>query len=137
MILQKCRPGLSAFSGADPAHVLLDRALADLDAELEQLSLDALGSPETASAGHLANQLDGFFRQWRASSRSRSEPPEEAKTGFVPAEKSVWLHDGNGLAPRGEQRGAQQEFEPVGDPEPGTLFASTKDVDLVAALHSR
>jgi len=31
----------------------------------------------------------------------------------VPAEKGVWLHDGNGLAPRREQRGAQEEFEPV------------------------
>ena len=27
---------------------------------------------------------------------------------------------------------AQEEFEPVGHPEPGTLFASTKDVDLVS-----
>jgi hypothetical protein len=137
MILQERRPGLSAFPGADPAHVLLDRALADLDAELEQLSLDALGSPETASAGRVANEVDGFLRQRRASSRSRSEPPEEAETGSVPAEKSVWLHDGNGLAPRGEQRGAQQEFEPVGYPEPGTLFASTKDVDLVSQRYAK
>ncbi|MGO9289843.1 MAG: hypothetical protein ACLQIJ_13955, partial [Polyangia bacterium] len=60
------------------------------------------------------------------------EPPEEAETGSVPAEKGVWLHDGNGLAPPGEQRGAQEEFEPVGYAEPGTLLASTKDVDLVS-----
>ena len=132
MISQERRPGLSTSPGADPAHVLLDRALAHLDAELEQLSLDALGSPETASAGHVANQVDGFLRQRGASSRTRSEPPEEAETGSVPAEKGVRLHDGNGLAPRREQRGAQEEFEPVGHPEPGTLFASTKDVDLVS-----
>jgi hypothetical protein len=131
MILQERRPGLSTFPAANPAHVLLDRTLADLDAELEQLSLDALGSPQTASAGHVANEVDGFLRQRRASSRPRSEPPEEAETGSVPAEKGVWLHDGNGLAPRGEQRGAQEEFEPVSYPEPGTLLASTKDVDLV------
>jgi len=77
-------------------------------------------------------QVDGFLRQRGASSRTRSEPPEEAETGSVPAEKGVRLHDGNGLAPRREQRGAQEEFEPVGHPEPGTLFASTKDVDLVS-----
>ena len=94
MILQERRPGLSAFPGADPAHVLLDRALADLDAELEQLSLDALGSPETASTGHVANEVDGFLCQRRASSWPRSEPSEEAKTGSVPAEQGVWLHDG-------------------------------------------
>ena len=50
----------------------------------------------------------------------------------MPAEKGVWLHDGNGLAPPGEQRGAQEEFEPVGYAEPGTLLAPTKDVDLVS-----
>src|SRR5208283_5506687 len=49
MILQEGCPGLSAFPGADPAHVLLDRALADLDAEIEQLSLDALGSWESGT----------------------------------------------------------------------------------------
>jgi hypothetical protein len=31
---------------------------------------------------------------------------------------------------------AQEEFEPVGHPEPGTLLASTKDVDLVPARHT-
>jgi hypothetical protein len=50
----------------------------------------------------------------------------------VPAEQGVWLHDGNGLAPRGEQRGAEEEFQSIGYLEPGTLLASTKDVDLVS-----
>ena len=90
------------------------------------------GSPETASAGHVANEVDGFLRQRRASSRSRSEPPEEAKTGSVPAKEGIGLHDGNSPAPRREQRGAQEQFQPVGYPEPGTLLASTKNVDLVS-----
>jgi hypothetical protein len=77
MILQERRLGLSTSPAANPAHVLLDRALVDLDAELEQLSLDALGSPETASAGHVANEVDGFLRQRRSSSRPRSESPEQ------------------------------------------------------------
>jgi hypothetical protein len=49
----------------------------------------------------------------------------------VPAEEGVGLHDGNSPAPRGKQRGAQEEFQPVGYAEHGTLLASTKDVDLV------
>src|SRR3982074_985231 len=56
VVLEEGRPCLSTSPGADPSHVLLDGALADLDAELEQFPANALSAPEPTAAGHVANQ---------------------------------------------------------------------------------
>jgi hypothetical protein len=51
MVLQEGRPALSAAAAiADTAHVLLDRPLADLDPELEELATDSLGAPQPPRA---------------------------------------------------------------------------------------
>jgi hypothetical protein len=113
VILQKRRPCLSTTAGADRAHVFLDCAFADLDTQFEQFPTDAFGSPLPTSAGHVANEVDGLLRQRRVASMSRASPPKQAEAGSVPAEDSVWLHDGNGPAPCGEQRGAQKELQPI------------------------
>jgi hypothetical protein len=60
VVLEEGRPCLSTSPGADPSHVLLDGALADLDAELEQFPADTLSAPESTAAGHVANELYCF-----------------------------------------------------------------------------
>jgi hypothetical protein len=39
-------------------HVLGDRSLTDLDAELEQFTMDPRSTPERVGAAHLPNQVD-------------------------------------------------------------------------------
>ena len=59
VVANEGRPGLPRRSGLpDPPQVLLDRALGDADAELEQLTADPLGSPEPVVARHALDQRD-------------------------------------------------------------------------------
>ncbi len=60
MVPQEGCPCLFASPGANPSHVLLDGALADLDAQFEEFPADALGTPESAAAGHVANEFNGL-----------------------------------------------------------------------------
>ena len=43
-----------------PHHVLCDRGLADLNAELQQLAVDAGRTPERVSVVHLPDQITNF-----------------------------------------------------------------------------
>src|SRR5262245_14599951 len=66
MVLQEGRPTLAAAAAAaNTAHVLLDRPLADLDPDLEQLAADALGAPESPSRRHVADECDRLGWQRR------------------------------------------------------------------------
>src|SRR5205085_561782 len=57
------RPGLAARARrARSTEVLLDRALADADPQLQQLALDALSAPEVILAGHPPDERDGLRR---------------------------------------------------------------------------
>ena len=61
VVSQEGGPRLAATAGAsDGPHVLLDGALTDFDAQLEEFPADALGTPESAAAGHVANEFAGF-----------------------------------------------------------------------------
>ena len=42
-------------------HIFLNRALANLDSQLQQLAADAFCSPQLVFTGHLLDQLDGFW----------------------------------------------------------------------------
>ena len=66
VVLQEGAPGLTIFPPCD-GHVLLDRALADLDAQLQQFSADAFCTPQKVIPGHLLDELDGFWQDARLS----------------------------------------------------------------------
>jgi len=56
VILQKRAPGRGGNLGP-PRHVSADRGLADLDAELEQLAVNAGSAPKRVCPAHLADQI--------------------------------------------------------------------------------
>jgi hypothetical protein len=59
VILQKCAPGLRRrFAAAH--HVFADAALHDIDAELEQLTVDPWCTPTGILSAHLADQISDF-----------------------------------------------------------------------------
>jgi len=74
-VLRRCSPSSH--------HVLGDRSLADLDAELEQLTVDPGCTPEWVGAAHLPNQIANLAIHCRPS-RSRAPTPKQAKSLTVP-----------------------------------------------------
>src|SRR5205823_10717850 len=70
-----------------PRHILGDAGLADLDAELEKLSMDSRRSPQRVGDAHLADQPANFQRcNWSAAAVPRFPAPIRSETGTVPTD---------------------------------------------------
>jgi len=74
MVLQEGAPSLRGRLAATD-HVLRNRALADLDAEFEQFSVDARSTPAGIREAHLANQSPHVRRDLRSSRPARAALP--------------------------------------------------------------
>src|SRR4051794_3568625 len=75
-------------------HVLGSRSLADIDAELEEFSMDARSAPERICQAHLADQLPNFEGQLGpAGSSSRLPAPEAAESSTMPSYNRLRPHD--------------------------------------------
>src|SRR3954454_15093087 len=59
MVQEERSPALRGWAPMS-GHVLGNRSLADIDAELEELSKDARSAPERICQAHLADQLSNF-----------------------------------------------------------------------------
>ena len=64
VIAQERRPSLAIAGWTRALHVLLDRPLADADAELEQFASDAFGAPQRVARGHLPDERGSG--RWRS-----------------------------------------------------------------------
>jgi hypothetical protein len=120
-----------AAAAASIAHVPLDRPLADLDPELEQLAADALGAPESPSRRYVADEVDRLGRQRRLLARARPAPPEQAEAGAMPAQNGLRLDDGDRATPRPQEARPDKQLEPIDQMELPALAAS-QNIDLVA-----
>src|ERR1700758_4978163 len=77
-----------------PRHVLGDAGLADVDAELEKLSMDSWRSPQRVGDAHLADQPANFQRHgWSTAAASRFPAPIQSETGAVPADHGLGPDD--------------------------------------------
>src|SRR6185436_19440589 len=103
----------AATAAANTAHVLLDRPLAHLDPDLEQLAANALGTPTSPSRRHVADEVDRPAWQRRRLPRARSSPPEQAEAGAMPAQNGLRLDDGDRATPRRQQARADKQLEPI------------------------
>jgi hypothetical protein len=75
-------------------HVLGNRSLADINAELEELSMDARSAPERICRAHLADQLSNFEGHLGpAGSSSRLPAPEGAESSTMPSYDCYRPHD--------------------------------------------
>jgi len=72
-------------------HVLGNGRLADLDAELKQLAVNAGRTPEWFGNAHLADQF-ASLASYRPSTRLRAPTPVEPKALAVPLDHSGRLH---------------------------------------------
>src|SRR6476620_4581152 len=93
MIEKERSPALRRRSSS-PRHVLGDAGLADIDAELEEFSMDARSAPEGICHADLADQLPNFERHLGpAGSPSRLPAPEAAESSTMPPHNRLRPND--------------------------------------------
>src|SRR5215472_16304820 len=99
MILQEGAPGLRRRP-AGAHHVLTYAALPDVDAEFEQLTVDA-GCTPTILSTHLANQVSKLAGNHGSSRLAAAHlpGPEQAKAGTMPGHDGLGSDDGQHRAP--------------------------------------
>src|SRR6187401_3622886 len=91
MVQEERSPALRRWAPMS-GHVLGNRSLADIDAKLEEFSINARSAPERVSETHLSDQPTNFGGYlWPAESSARLPPPERAKASSVPAGKGFRL----------------------------------------------
>src|SRR5580700_3256937 len=86
MVMQE-RPPTRRWRVPTLCHVLGDRGLPDIDAELEELTVDARGAPERVRDAHVSDELPDLMRRpWPATARSRFPSPIGSEADAVPAD---------------------------------------------------
>ena len=100
MILQECPPGLRRWFAA-AHHVFAHAALPDVDAEFQQLAVDAGCTPPGILPAHLADQASDLARNdWSSGSPAPHLPgPKQTKPLAMPGHDRVGLDDGQRRAP--------------------------------------
>src|SRR5207247_1729636 len=79
-------------------HVLGDRGLPDVDAELEEFSMNPGSAPKWVGDAHVADQLANLERHlWSATAIPRLPSPERTKTSTMPIDNSLRLDDHQGI----------------------------------------
>lgn len=98
MIAEECLPALR-WPASSLGHILSHTCLTDIDAELEQLTMDPWFSPQRIGNAYLADQL-AYFQQHRrpAATRSRFPTPVGSEPGTVPADYGIRLDDRQRIA---------------------------------------
>jgi hypothetical protein len=104
MILQKCAPSLRRrFAAAH--HVFADAALPDIDAELEQFTVDPWCTPVGILSAHLEDQISDLTRNDRSSRLAvpHLPGPENTKALAMPGHDRFGLDEGQPLQMRESQ----------------------------------
>src|SRR5260370_41701354 len=100
MILEKCAPRLRrGFAVAH--HVFADAALTDVDAKLEQLTVDPWCTPRRILSAHLADQISDLTGNDGSSRLAvpHLPGPEKTKALAMPGHDRLGLDDGQRRAP--------------------------------------
>src|SRR3984885_2335290 len=91
------RPPALGRRVSSPGHVLGHARLSDIDAELEEFSMDPRRSPQRIGNAHLADKLAYLRRySWSAPTAPRLPPPVRSEPGAVPFNHGLRLHDRQG-----------------------------------------
>src|SRR3954469_23148532 len=115
MIEKERSPALRRRSSS-PRHVLGDGGLADIDAELEEFSMDAWSAPERIGKTDLPDQPPNFWRDaWPAGTPTRFPAPEGAKACPMPPDNCFRLYDREGIQntrrdPTGRRRSYDRSY---------------------------
>src|SRR5664279_5037586 len=111
MVMKKRLPALRRWPSS-LHHILGHARLADIDAELEQLSVDPRRSPQRIGNAHLADQPADLQRHNRpATTSSRLPAPIKPKTRTMPAHNGVRLNDRQRIANARKQPIETNEYQ--------------------------
>src|ERR1700722_9851655 len=93
-MIAKERPPALGWRVSSLGHVLGHAGLSDIDAELEEFSMDPRRSPQRIGNAHLADKLAYLRRySWSAATAPRLPPPVRSEPGAVPFNHGLRLHD--------------------------------------------
>ena len=81
-----------------PCHIFGNRGLPNVDAELEEFSMNPGSASQRVGEAHFPDQLANFERhRWSAAATSRLPSPEQAKPSAMPTDNSLRLNDHQGI----------------------------------------
>ncbi len=116
-----------------PDHVLLDRRLGDVDAELGELAHDARGAPAWVRRRHLADEVpDLLSDRWSAHGFAGEARPVVAEPAPLPGDDGARLDEDENIPPPCPDSGQPRPEQAVGDVGPGSWIASVVHGELVA-----
>src|SRR6266849_2039549 len=97
MIAKEGLPGLQ-WPILPGHHIVRNRGLGDIDAELEQLAMDLGGAPRRVFKTHSSDQVAHLFADPRSAAERTGLPsPVSGKTHSMPTHDSLRPDDGNGV----------------------------------------
>ena len=133
VVVQKGPPGLGRRVFA-AEHILGDRGLRYLDAELEQFAVNSWRSPKWIGSRHLADEFPDIWGNRRSPlSLSTACPgPVQPETLSVPSDDGVGLHHDQATGPVLPEPGQQHPQESVALLQIGTLDTALQNGDLMA-----
>jgi len=132
LIAQEAAPGRGRLTSSSH-HVLGDGRLADLDAELEQLTVDPGRTPERVGAAHLPNQIANLAIHRRPPG-SRAPTPKQSESLTVPLDDSGSLHQHHHLQAAWPQSVEQDPEHAVESTQPETTRPlAVKNMQLIDA----
>src|ERR1700758_499596 len=133
VILQERAPGLRRRLAA-AHHVFAYAALPDVDAQLEQLPVNAGCTPTRILPAHPADQISNLARNDGSSRLAMPDlpGPEKAEASTMPGQDGLGLNDGQRRAPAAPHPGQPDPEEAVPGSQPGTFSRGTlPHADLV------
>jgi hypothetical protein len=130
------KEGLPALRRRHPPsrHVLCDRGLSDIDAELEQFAVYPRSAPKRVCDTHLANEAANVRRcRWPTAERSRFPAPIGSKAGAVPAYQRLRPYNLQSAQHPGSQPIEPNKQQPVDAAEGHSFRAfAPQDIELVS-----
>src|ERR1700694_5467154 len=129
-MIAKERPPALGWRVSSLGHVLGRAGLSDIDAELEEFSMDPRRSPQRIGNAHLADKLAYLRRySWSATTAPRLPPPVRSDPGAVPFNHGLRLHDRQGAEHLRSQTIQAGEYQTVQHPRTSavsTISAATR-----------
>src|SRR3979409_1726540 len=119
-MIAKERPPALGWRVSSPGHVLGHAGLSDIDADLEEFSMDPRRSPQRIGNAHLADKLAHLRRySWSATTAPRLPPPVRSEPGAVPFNHGLRLHDRQGAQQLRRQTIQAGEYQTISIPNVG------------------
>ena len=132
MILEERPPGLRGRCAA-LHHVLGDTGLADPDAELEQLAVNAWRTPKRIFTAQRSDEYEDFVSRLSASCFAATDlpAPEQAQALAMPADHGGGLHQGQSGLPTIPNRAQPSPQQAVRRGQLGSFEGALQDAELM------